>query len=230
MRFNWQIIKKHFPYKKYISGADTFIRHLCLSKLLKKYRPELILDVGGEGLLTRFIRGVKVVSANIKKADVRCPGQSLPFKDNSFDVVVSIDTIEHIPKIMRLDLCKELLRVAHKGIVLCAPFGTSEHLEYEKEVLSTIDSHASEIRRYLAEHVKYGLPTPEEVKNMAEQLRGEVFYQGDFRKIIHVSRLLAYPCLAWQTLGNFFRDIFWLDDNYLKKRVYSLYKSFFPVG
>ena len=50
----------------------------------------------------------------------------LPFKDNSFDVAVSCDTLEHIPKKDRLTFINEMARVCRKGVVLCAPLGTAE--------------------------------------------------------------------------------------------------------
>ncbi len=52
-------------------------------------------------------------------ADVR----RLPVRNHSFDVVVSLDVVEHFPKPEALDLVSELERVARRLVVLLTPNG-----------------------------------------------------------------------------------------------------------
>jgi len=162
-------------------GPDTFIRHLCLSHLSVAFSLSTILDVGGEGFLQQFVRA-RVTSVNVKAADVRYSGVLLPFKDSSFDVVVSCDTLEHIAKQGRERFVSELVRVSRKGVVLCAPLGTVEHIEAEKTVAQS-NGLDPQVRAYLEEHIAFGLPTPEEVTGYAARFNGRVWYQGDFRKV-----------------------------------------------
>jgi len=206
---------KKLPFRKYISGFDTFIRHRLVAALACKFNPRTILDVGGEGMLKLFLPRVQITTANVKSADISYSGDKLPLNDNSFDLVVSLDTIEHLPKNKRMNFLRELYRVSRKGFIFCAPFGTPEHLAYEKKILDSGvlsgDSHA-----YLAEHVKYGLPTPAEVSEMARQFSAQVFYQGDFREVErNKGKMMAYFGLFVQTIKNILIDMFWHEDKFL---------------
>lgn len=104
----------------------------------------------------------------------------LPFAEGSFDVVTSLDVLEHIPRYDRPRFVKELVRVAKLQVVLCAPYGSPEHTRCEKRVLEEV------IRKgysdsMLAEHVEYGLPTLEEVlEYLPDNLSRDVWFTGNF--------------------------------------------------
>jgi hypothetical protein len=203
---------RNLPGRKYILGFDTFIRHRLVADLATNFRPTTVLDVGGEGTLGLFMRGVEVTSANIKESDIHYAGDKLPLSDDSFDLVVSLDTIEHLPGSARLPFLKELYRVCKKGTIVCGPLGTPEHSAHEKRVLeSGLLSGAS--RDYLAQHVEFGLPNPTEVCQMAGCFGGDVYYQGDFRRDVKVKRnqtlLLGYLNLILQALENIFISTRW---------------------
>jgi len=98
------------------------------------YRKTRILEVGagGDGI-TKFLKysGVlekfEVVLTDINKAKLKsvklgypiiADGCNLPFRDDSFDVVLSVDVLEHIPKREREEFLRELKRVHTKIILL----------------------------------------------------------------------------------------------------------------
>jgi len=165
----------------------------------------------------------------VKKADIVYAGHKLPVNDNNFELVVSLDTIEHLPKNNRTSFLSELYRVAKKGFVLCAPFGTPEHLAYEKEILNsgTLDGDSF---NYLTEHVKYGLPSPEEVSEMAKLFSARVFYEGDFRKVGPSGNKYKYFDLLVQMVSNSLIDAFWQDNKYLKSNFTQYTNRFFLIA
>jgi SAM-dependent methyltransferase len=75
-------------------------------------------DVNLEYLKTAASAGLPVVAA----------GGPLPFPDKSFDTVLLLEVIEHVPQIQ--DLLKEAFRVARKNVLVTAP--NAEDLELLK--------------------------------------------------------------------------------------------------
>lgn len=202
-------------FKKYVCGWDTFIRHASLADLSRRFNPQKILDVGGEGY-SRLFFTAPVISVNVHAADVRYAGSALPFKDKSFDLVISCDTLEHLPKIARMSFCEELMRVCRKGVVLCAPFGTPEHIAEERK--SADDGRIPEtVRRYLREHICYGLPTADEIAEFRDWFHANVHFQGDFRDVkgIRTNGWISFPALMWIILKNFLADMFWAQEKHL---------------
>jgi len=133
-----------------------------------------------------------ITTININCGNIIGSGIHLPFKKGSFDAVVTADTLEHISRRNRRRFIDELLRVAIKRVVVCAPLGTEKHIEYENYLYhKQISDDFS--KGYLYEHIRYGLPTPEEIQRLSKMYRGRIYYQGDFRKIKNdkIHRMIA---------------------------------------
>lgn len=79
--------------------------------------PSSILDIGGTGKLVHFVQ-CGVTDANIKTGDDGC---CLRFADDSFDVSVSIATLEHVNDQRRF--LEESLRVAKLASIHWFPYG-----------------------------------------------------------------------------------------------------------
>jgi SAM-dependent methyltransferase len=92
-----------------------------------------ILDVGcGDGRLSQAIRRKQecfLVGFDLSTVALRqlqgptCCGSAaqLPFSDRSFDLVVSTEMMEHLPKQIYSDVLKEFSRVADKFILITVP-------------------------------------------------------------------------------------------------------------
>ena len=83
---------------------------------------------------------------------------SLPLSNASFDVVVSCDTLEHVPPERRPAFLDELLRVARRYVVLAAPFD-SEDTRLAEQIF--YDFHLRRLgaaQPQLCEHRLHGLP------------------------------------------------------------------------
>lgn len=166
---------------RYLCGRDDFVRHRAAARLLGP-GIRTALDVGGEGLMSNFRRDVRFTTVNVKRADAVASAERLPFRDESFDAVASIDTLEHLPRGIRKAAVAEMARVARKRVVLAAPLGTREHADFERRLLEDLERSGSGDTEYLAEHVRNGLPTPEDLAELMRTFGGKAWFQGDFRK------------------------------------------------
>ena len=62
---------------------------------------------------------------------VRADGTSLPFKHSSFDCVLAVDVIEHLPKVAGLRLIDEMNRVCRGMLLLFTPNGFFPQKSYD---------------------------------------------------------------------------------------------------
>ncbi len=168
---------------------DVYSRHKIVAKLT--HRSGVILDVGGSlRELANFLPShIALFSTDVIGGDVIFDGKNLPFKDRSFETVVSIDTMEHIPSCDRLEFLQELVRVAKKRVVVAAPLGTTAHVEAEKYELER-QKKSGKPDHFLVEHVKYTLPNMEEIKQWVRPFPSHnILFQGNFRMAQYLFRL-----------------------------------------
>lgn len=93
-----------------------------------------VLDLGGgPGSLQAFMPQAQVTSTDIQAPSqwheqapglVLADGAALPFADDSFDVVVSLDTLEHVRPASRESFLNETARVAARWALVVCPYGT----------------------------------------------------------------------------------------------------------
>jgi Methyltransferase domain len=162
---------------------ETWERHLVVAQLLG--RVGSVLDVGGAPrLLASLLPEARVVVANVRPpADVVFEGRSLPFADGSFDAVVSVDVVEHVPPQQRAAHIAELVRVAGTRVVACWPLGSEDHREVEEELAAWYERRCGRPHPFLAEHLRHGLPGLDETRRLATLLPGrvELRFHGDRR-------------------------------------------------
>lgn len=123
--------------------------------------PVVALDIELEHLrAARSIGLVKPVCADIA---------ALPFASGTFDVVVSVDTFEHINEESRNMAVEELLRiVGDKGrVVVAFPSGV-DSARAEAFVNERCKSFSGQPVKWLEEHVEMGLPEGDQI---ADQIR-----------------------------------------------------------
>jgi Methyltransferase domain len=146
-------------------------------------RPLTVLDVGG---YVRNLRDIELLPAQLfLPADqvtvvdlpastlpgyVQGDGRGLAFADQSFDFVISCDTLEHVPSADRAGFWGELLRVARLGLLLIAPHASPEAVAAEQIVLQFIQAELGHTQLQLAEHAAYGLPDGDVNAALLEQL------------------------------------------------------------
>lgn len=91
----------------------------------------------------------------------------LPFRDNSFVVAVSLDTLEHLPRAVRPLFIEELKRVARHAVVITCPLGSMDGLfqarEFDLRLSEAIEKRNGVQPGWLQEHLQQGHPTREDV-------------------------------------------------------------------
>ncbi|MDQ2621902.1 MAG: class I SAM-dependent methyltransferase [Actinomycetota bacterium] len=164
---------------------DTFERHRLIADLCGA--PESVLDVGGiRGELGLFLPESSIVTINMagEDSDAVFDGDALPFPDDSFEVAVSLDVLEHIPGAGRQKHFSELCRVASRKVVICCPFGSAPHIAAERELATWYEQTTGEQHRFLEEHLETGLPSEAELNDLAEGtgMPHRLRFHGDFRR------------------------------------------------
>jgi SAM-dependent methyltransferase len=91
-------------------------------ELTRKYASGLILDCGAGKREEYYENVVNYEIVQYESTDVRGVGEVLPFKDASFDAVISIAVLEHVKDPFRC--ARELLRVLKPSgdLLCCVPF------------------------------------------------------------------------------------------------------------
>lgn len=153
-------------------NINLVMRYYPISKFLKKIIKEnknrrlRILEVGsGSRGITRFYGG-RVIGVDIEPEKYGSPrliflkasATNLPFKDGSFDVVLSVDTLEHLTRKDMIKMVQEADRVARKHILFTYPAGFTKY--HEKIVKTWKRSH---LTKSLEEHLHGGTATGHEI-------------------------------------------------------------------
>jgi hypothetical protein len=159
---------------------DQFGRYHMLREAVDACRERLgtrrlsLLDVGGffqsrHGPMlpaTLFFPHDTLTVLDVVESDlpgyIKGDGTTLHFEDASFDLVMSADTLEHVPQPDRARFWQELLRVAQHGVLLLAPFKTPEVEIAETILFEYIKRELRTEQQQLKEHARYVLPVLDE--------------------------------------------------------------------
>jgi len=172
-------------------SVDCSTRYIAVSNELRRHDYHSLLDVGGgPGEISRYLpRDTSLCVLDIEKetllSSVRLDsfstvthrracllvgdGCHLPFQDKAFDVVLSVDTIEHIPSEVRGQFLQELRRVG-KIVVLCFPVESEDRLyragEYDRNCQEIYRNRFGFEEPWTAQHIQSGHPKIEEIRTV----------------------------------------------------------------
>jgi hypothetical protein len=145
---------------------DQYQRYKMVEELvglIRDSRRLRVLDVGGHpGFIsivlpeddTFVLDTLPPEGSNYTQGD----GARLPFKSSSFDLVVSIDTLEHIPPDRRPGFLEEQLRASRDYVLLAAPFEDENVSLAEQIVNEFFIKKIGHPNESLEEHFANGLP------------------------------------------------------------------------
>jgi len=164
-------------------STDTALRYLPAVDILKKIKNEQnkILEVGSGDLgITPYykknITGLDVEYDNRRNGllkKIKFNGKIFPFKDNEFDVTISVDNIEHLPASAREFFLKEILRVTKKEIILIAPCGKFSY-EHDIKLYDFFYNIHKKRDKFLEDHKQNGLPEADDLIAMIKTSAGEL--------------------------------------------------------
>lgn len=116
--------------------------------------------------LARFLPSDRIIATDLADSVLpnylRSSGTALPFRAKAFEVVVTCDTLEHVPAPNRPAFVDELLRVASHCVVLTAPFFGEQARRAERILLQYLAANARD-HRQLEEHFEQGLPSTDDL-------------------------------------------------------------------
>lgn len=108
---------------------DTKRGQYFLKKIRSMYDSAIVLDLGcGYGSTTEAVsKEFDMVSMDIRydrayvtkmRSDSMCicaDGVYTPFKNDSFDVIIASDILEHVSRVEQVKMCNEMYRIVRKG-------------------------------------------------------------------------------------------------------------------
>lgn len=157
-------------------NPDLYTRNFLVSKILQEVFAEQdkvkILDVGGkDGELRAFLPKswhLTIIDPLPNDANdpnyVQGDATEMSFADGSFDFVVSLETLEHIPEDKKQKLIFEMLRVSRNGVVITAPFNSPEVVDSERDLNKLFKINFGRDHPWLKEHFESGLPKEEDLE------------------------------------------------------------------
>jgi len=168
-------------YQRYRIAADI------VNALRGKHKALKILEVGGyPPRLHEFLPDDDVLITDLVSMSEKLVGHgtyteadalSLQFDDQSFDAVVALDVLEHIPPEKRENFVSEISRVASVFVVIASPFDEGKGIISREELLLfefIREAHGYE-HKYFDEHLRYGLPSTENIINYFKRIGWNLF-------------------------------------------------------
>jgi len=142
----WDYCYLNYEVSDPYATHNSVLRKYWLDKMIERVHGSLFVDVGCAGGLFvtqaalnhfEYAVGVDISARHFLKAKKRArerkvkektdfvvaDAERLPFRDHSFSVVLSSETLEHVPQPKKA--VKELARISNKALVLSVPTMTS---------------------------------------------------------------------------------------------------------
>jgi len=147
---------------------------------------------------------------------IRSSAEDLQFEDDAYDVVISLDMLEHIPQNKRGKVISEMLRVAKKKVVLGVPVGETAK-RWEAKVMAVFKKQYNKIKNrdekkslkkrniFLFQHQKYKLPEETEILKVINECSALKSIKVRIKSVLNESLIVWYFGVLGEMKHNYFR-------------------------
>lgn len=144
------------------------VRYAPVVDILAGVHVGSVLDVGsGAHGISHFLKGPQIVQTDLD-VNQRAPGCDvvradalrLPFRNASFDAVLSLDLVEHLAADDRVAAIEEMFRVARDCVIVGFPVAPGAPAA-DAQLAASLARRQRPIPPWLQEHQANGYPTPE---------------------------------------------------------------------
>jgi len=146
------------------------LRYFPIVRFLKRFKNLTVLEVGSGslGIGPYFQKPLFAVDIDFsgpnwpKLTKTKAQAQNLPFQNQSFDIALSIDVLEHMPPPSRPQAVSELLRVTKRAAIIAVP---QSHLstQQDQDLDKLYKQKFAKPFPFLSEHLTHGLPSQKQV-------------------------------------------------------------------
>ncbi len=169
---NSDLIRNFFDKFFWKQHPEAALRYLPIVTQIKKAKLEdsKILEIGSGSLGIIPYLKIKIDAIDVDftgpQTDLlnkfKGNAYDLPFRKNAYDVTISADVLEHIEPHLREKAVYEMLRVSKQLAIIVVPSSEASG-EQDKNLQKRWNRIFKEKNQFLEEHVKYGLPSSEEI-------------------------------------------------------------------
>jgi hypothetical protein len=159
------------PFDQYQRYAIT----AAIARAMGGATPPRVLDVGGHHFdfwfrprrpIAEFLPEAPSITVDLARNPLpgylRARGDALPFRSAHFDLVCSVDVLEHVPPAARATVLDQVLRVSSRAAVVAAPFRSAAVQRAEAMVSDFIRDACGYEQGQLREHREHGWPDLDE--------------------------------------------------------------------
>jgi len=190
-------------------SLDEAFRYLAVINRVgqQKIKWGSILEIGSGDLgISPYLKKYQIVGLDQSFSDkpstlkkVVGSATTLPFADNSFDTVLSVDCLEHIPHQLHSQVFAEMLRVAKKQVIISLPCGEAAY-KLDKKLDRYYLNKFGQRHHFLEEHVVNGQINQFDIVNHTQHglAINHKFGQISSRSVMNVSLRSFYMILGFQ--------------------------------
>ena len=161
---------------------DAFLRYLPIIQwILNRNSSQKILEIGSGdfGLSTYFKYPLIKVDISFQRPQqpfswkVKADALKLPFPDHSFDLVFSVDLLEHILPSNRIKILEEMVRISKKEVIAIFPCGEEARAQ-DLAIASKFEKDTGRKLEILRAHEEIPFPEESEIVNWKKLLSGRI--------------------------------------------------------